>query len=119
MALATVDEFKDRLGRTLDADEERRAQAIIDDVSALVVSYCKRTFGDPPPADVRAVVLSESISAFNTVPGIRSENIGDVQVSYSYSTGSGSLSSSSRTALNYYRVKFATIRMTTVEDGSV
>lgn len=117
MPLATVEEFIDRLGRQLDTDERRRAQAIIDDVSALVVAYCKRNFSDPAPNDVRAVVLSEAISAFNTVPGIRSENIGDVQVSYSYSTGSGSLSSSSRTALNHYRVKFTTIRLTTIEGG--
>lgn len=106
--LATVDEFRDRLGREMDDEEKRRAEAIIDDVSALVTSYCKRTF-TTVPSDVKAVVLAESMSAFNTVPGLRSENIGDVQVSYSYSTGSGSLSSSSRTALDGYRVKFGSI----------
>jgi len=36
----------------------------------------------PVPADIKAVVLAEALSAFNSTPGLRSENIGDVQVSY-------------------------------------
>ena len=117
MSLATVEEFIDRLGRELDDMERRRAQAIIEDVSALVSSYCRRQFVDPVPADVKAVVLAESLSAFNSTPGLRSENIGDVQVSYAYSTGAGSLSSSSLTVLDRYRVKFTTVRLTSIPRG--
>lgn len=44
MALATVDDLEDRLGRELTESEAARADAILDDVSAAVILYTGQTF---------------------------------------------------------------------------
>lgn len=43
-ALAELDDVEDRLGRDLEPDEQRRAQAMLDDASAVVRAYTRRDF---------------------------------------------------------------------------
>jgi hypothetical protein len=56
-ALACVSDVEVRLGRTFTSDEAARVQVLLDDASALVQAYTRRTFGPPT---TETVVLRES-----------------------------------------------------------
>lgn len=43
-SLAELDDVEDRLGRELEPEEQRRAQAMLDDASAVVRAYTRRDF---------------------------------------------------------------------------
>ena len=113
MAYATVADVAARLGYPLDAAESTRVGALLEDVSALVDGYCRRTFPDPVPPDVKAIVISETIRLMNQNPGVVSEKVGDVQMEFS--STSGSLSRTAKESLRGYRVRVASwqVRSTT------
>lgn len=104
MALCTVEDIQVRLGTPLEGDEALRVEAFIDDVSALIESHCRgTTFGDPPPAEVKAVAIAEVMRALNANPGIIAEEIGEISTRYSvYRFG---LSADARHALKRFRSK--------------
>ncbi|MEO3857480.1 hypothetical protein [Acrocarpospora sp. B8E8] len=108
----TVNDIETRLGRSFDAAEQARAEAFITDVSALVVTYCRKTFTDESgvltaPGDVKAVVCGEVIAALNAAPGISSEQIGEIQTTYTrYTAG---LSSAARAALRRFRRRIGSV----------
>lgn len=105
--LATVEDIAERLGRTLEGDEAIRTEATIRDVSALVVSYCRKTFTPVVPDDVLAVVCSEVIRSMNANPGIIAEQIGEISTRYSaYRFG---LSADARAVLRPYRRRIASV----------
>lgn len=101
--LLTISDVEARTGQTYtDAVDIARVNALIEDVTALVESYCRKTFTVVPTA-VKAVAAREVIAALNVDYGIASERVGDLSTSY---TGSGSvttLSTASRYALKPYR----------------
>lgn len=111
MSWVTVDDIAVRLGTPLEDDEALRAQAVIEDVEALVIAYCKgTTFGSPPPDDVRAVVNSEVQRIMNANPGILAENIGEIHTQYSaFRFG---LSADARSVLKNYRTyRYASVSL--------
>lgn len=79
-----------RLGRTLDGDDEERAQAVLDDVSGVARKLsgdsARWTTGEAP-ADVLATVLAAARRLFMNPDGYASEQDGD----YSYRIDSDSL----------------------------
>jgi hypothetical protein len=107
MALCTVEDIQVRLGLPLEGDEALRVEALIEDVSALIVDYCRgTTIADPPPAHIKAVAVSEVIRAMNANPGIIAEEIGEISTRYQvYRFG---LSSDARQVLKFYRSNRAT-----------
>jgi hypothetical protein len=101
---ASADDVATRLGRTLDPTAEvPRVDALIEDVSALVDSFCRRSFSDPIPGAVKAIVCAEVMRAINQTPGISQEHVGDVQIRYV--TSPTALSSAAREALTRYRMR--------------
>jgi hypothetical protein len=87
LPLATVPELEARLGRELEATELERANALLDDASALVRDVAGRTWIDPDtgqldavPGSIRWVVLRAAERAMRNPQGFSSESAGD----YSY-----------------------------------
>lgn len=85
-ALALTEDLEVRVGITFTAADEDRADAILDDVSALARRTARQTWVDENealedvPADVVAVVLSAARRLFVNPNGFASEQDGD----YSY-----------------------------------
>jgi hypothetical protein len=85
-ALATVEALQERLGRTLDGVNATRAQAALDDASALVRSAANKTWVTDEALDadipdvVVAITLTAARRAFENPNGLASQNIG----SYAY-----------------------------------
>lgn len=105
--LATVEDVAARIGRPLEGDEAIRAEALIADVSALVVAYCRKPFDPLVPADVLAVVCSEVVRGMNANPGIIAEEIGEISTRYSaFRFG---LSADARVVLRPYRRRIASV----------
>lgn len=103
-AYASTDDIAARLGRTLDsATEVARVQAFIEDVSALITNFCRRSFL-PVPDAVKAVTCAEVIRILNSNPGVNAETVGDIQVTYDASTSVG-LSHDAREVLEKYRIR--------------
>jgi hypothetical protein len=102
MALCTVEDIQVRLGQTLEGDDALRVEAFIDDVSAMIVAYCRGTdITDPPPAEIKAVAVAEVMRALNAIPGIIAEQIGEISTRYSvYRFG---LSADARQILKQFR----------------
>ena len=121
--LLTVEDIEARTGQTYTTDEEiSRVQAAIEDVTALIESYCGRTFRAPVPAAVKAVAAREVIAALNVDPGIASERVGDLSTAYAGGGSVVTLSRSSLQALRRFRnVPVRSIRLvspwTCGEDG--
>lgn len=105
--LATVEDVQERLGRSVEGDEAIRVEAIIRDVSALVIAHCRREFTPTVPDDVLAVVCSEVIRNLNANPGIIAEEIGEISTRYSvFRFG---LSADARAVLRTYRRRIASV----------
>ncbi|HET7664600.1 MAG TPA: hypothetical protein VFK56_00645 [Mycobacterium sp.] len=80
MALISIDQLNDRLGRTLTGDEETQASAFIDDASALVLQIADLTtdWTDVTlPAAVVPVVTSMVRRAIDNPDGLIAEQIGE------------------------------------------
>lgn len=83
MALVTVAGFEARLGRTLTGTELARAQAVLDDASAIVLHEGDATWTDTTvPAAVAAVLYRAARRAWDNPDGSSQKSIGDVSVSY-------------------------------------
>ncbi len=102
MALCSVEDIQVRLGTPLEGDEALRVEAFIDDVSALIVAHCRGVvFSDPPPEEIKAVAIAETMRALNANPGIIAEEIGEISTRYqAYRFG---LSSDARSILQGFR----------------
>lgn len=79
-ALASVDDLVDRLGREVDDAERARAEAALEDASALVREEARRDWTEGAPPAVQAVVLTAALRVMRNPDGITSETIGP----YSY-----------------------------------
>lgn len=87
-ALVSLDDFALRVGGVAAADEER-AQACLDDASALIRTETQTTWVDDDgaleesiPDAVVTITYAVAIRAFRNPEGVRSESIGDYSVSY-------------------------------------
>lgn len=93
MALISLLQLTDRLGRTLDATQETQAEAFIDDASALVLQIANLDT-DWTDADVPAAVIPVVVNmvrrAVENPRGLTSEQIGN----YQWQASSGSSASS-------------------------
>jgi|SRR5687768_15291047 hypothetical protein len=105
--LVSVEDIQERLAQAIEGDEAIRVEAIIADVSALVVSHCRNEFTPTVPADVKAVVCSEVIRNMNANPGIIAEEIGEI--STRYTTYRFGLSADARAVLRSYRRRIASV----------
>lgn len=95
-SLAELDDVEDRLGRDLTEDEQRRAQAMLDDASAVVRAYTRRNF-TRTTATIRLrprgnkVVLPQrpviSVDEVKTVVGFGPTEISIPTPSYSWVAG--------------------------------
>lgn len=107
--LASVDDVAARLGRPVPEDECPRVVAFIQDASALVEDFCKRTFEGPVPQIVCAVICAEVIRWLAVSPGVSSERVGDLEVEYTGASTLQTLSPASKSALSKYRRKLSVI----------
>ena len=104
--LLDISDIEARTGNSYtDPAEIARVEAAIEDVTALIESYCKRTFTDPVPAAVKAVAAREVIAALNVDPGIASERVGDLSTAYAGSGAVTALSTASMRVLRRFRSK--------------
>jgi len=79
-ALASVHDLIDRLGREVDDAERARAEAALEDASALVREEARQEWPTGAPAAVQAVVLTAALRVMRNPEGYNSETIGP----YSY-----------------------------------
>lgn len=76
--LASVEQFKIRLGRDLMEGEEPRIEAILEDTSVLANSYSGEAWTpETVPADVAAIVLSAALRTFKNPDRYIQQAIGD------------------------------------------
>jgi hypothetical protein len=100
----SVADIEARTGQTYSEPVDlARVNAFIEDVSALIESYCRKQFTAPVPAAIKAIAAKEVIAALNVDPGIASERIGDLSTSYGFGGSVVTLSSSTKDALFPYR----------------
>lgn len=87
-ALAELDDLSTRLGIALDpgSPDGSRAQALLDDASALIRAECE--IPDPTPDVIVAICLAVAYRAYKNPDATSQASVGDVSVSYS-GTGSG------------------------------
>lgn len=110
MSLATLVDVQNRLGREItDVWEQRRVQAYLDDISALVQVYCTRGIPTPIPGDIVAVVCEEVIAAMNSAPGLLSDQTGDVREAFASNAGPGGLSRQAKVSLSRLRFKMTSV----------
>ena len=83
MALATLADLADRLGRDLTPSEERRATAWLDDATALIVDRFPR-YDTTPTAVSKKVCCAMVLRSLSNPDGKRQESIDD----YSYTVDS-------------------------------
>lgn len=83
MSLATVADLADRLGRDLTAAEERQAQPLLDDATAIITDRFPRYATTPTQAST-AVCAAMVLRVLRNPDGKRSEQIDD----YSYTIDS-------------------------------
>ncbi|MEU1293055.1 hypothetical protein ABZ439_11575 [Streptomyces sp. NPDC005840] len=83
MALATLDDLADRLGRDLTAEEQRRATAWLTDAEALILSRFPQ-YEAAPTAVAKKVCCAMVLRVLNNPDGKRQESVDD----YSYTIDS-------------------------------
>lgn len=83
MALATLDDLADRLGRDLTDSEERQAAALLDDATAIIVDRFPQ-YELAPTATAKAVCAAMVLRVLRNPEGKRSQTIDD----YSYTIDS-------------------------------
>lgn len=97
MALATNADVEARLGRDLTEAEEGRAEALLDDASAIVIGYCGTDFEPPPyPSAVVGVVakmVARTLSRGEVTGGefAEQQNAGPFGVRYSSASSAGDM----------------------------
>lgn len=84
---ATLDELKNRLDWTLDADEERIAQSALEDASDLACHYGKNWDETTAPRMVRTLVLRACKRYMDNPQGYTQSRAGDETVGWSDSQG--------------------------------
>lgn len=103
-ALVSLDDFALRVGGITSADEER-AQACLDDSSALIRDEARLTWVDTEggleeiPDAVVAITYAVAIRAFRNPEGIRSEQIGQYSVTYADGSTAAFLTDGERRAI--------------------
>lgn len=108
-ALADMFALEVRLGRDLEGAEAARAQAALDDASALVREEARRDWldadGNPnPPSAVLTVVLTAALRVVRNPDGYTSEAEGDYSYRRSEDTGLGVyLTEEEKTIVRRYR----------------
>jgi GH24 family phage-related lysozyme (muramidase) len=86
--LASLDQLEIRLGDTLEGADAARAEGNLEDASALVRATARDDFVDEDeqlvdvPDIITSVTLSVAARAYRNPDGVRSEGIGDYQVTY-------------------------------------
>lgn len=113
--LASTSDIEARLGRVLTSDEAMRVEALIEDVSALIVAYTRKDFSESVPPEVKAVACSEVIRMFNANPGILAEEIGEIRTQYAaFYQG---LSSAAKAALGGFRRRAGSVPIGQFAEG--
>ncbi|OKI45108.1 hypothetical protein [Micromonospora sp. CB01531] len=84
---ATLDELKDRLDWTLDADEERIAQAALEDASDLACFYGKEWAAGAAPRMVRTLVLRACKRYMDNPAGYTQSRAGDETLGWNDAAG--------------------------------
>lgn len=91
-ALVTVDALSVRLGRDLYGEEIERAQAIVDDVSAIALGETAADWTIANvPSDVAAVILSAALRVFKNPDRYISQTIGSFSATVHHSEFSSGL----------------------------
>ena len=86
-SLSTLTELKGRLDWTLDADEERVAQAALDDASALACGYGRAWEPAATPRLVRMLVLKVVVRYLRNPDGYTQSRAGDESVAWNDAAG--------------------------------
>lgn len=86
-AFATLEELKERLDWTLDADEERIAQAALEDASGLARHYGKNWEPATAPSLVRILVLRACKRYMDNPQGYTQSRAGDETLGWSDAHG--------------------------------
>lgn len=81
--MLTLEEFEDRLGRSLSASERIRAESVIEDVSALVGDVGDDSWtSETVPSTVKAIVAQTARRVFDNPEGAAQKSTGDASISY-------------------------------------
>lgn len=81
-ALASIEALEARLGHSLEGVELGRAQAALDDASALIRSEAGSDFDGEVPDVVASICLAVAYRAFRNPDGTTQTSIGDVSISF-------------------------------------
>lgn len=90
MALATLEDVADRLGRDLTDDEARQGTALLQDATAMILDRFPRFEATPTDAS-RTVCRSMVVRVLQNPDGIRSEQIDDYQRTIDSARSTGEL----------------------------
>lgn len=97
--LVTVEEVGRRNRTTYTGDDLIQVESFIQDISAAIETYTKRTFADPVPEFIKAVALLEVRRLINSEPGIKNERIAELSTTYEFTA---LLSNSAKADLRAY-----------------
>ncbi|QLE71106.1 hypothetical protein FGW37_05360 [Streptomyces rectiverticillatus] len=109
-SFVTVDDVAVRLGRSIPEDERPRVQAFIADVLALIQDFCGSGYRET--AVIKALTCAEVVRWLAIQPGIVSEKVGDLEVTFGSTATAQSLSPASKAALTRYRPGLSSIPLT-------
>jgi hypothetical protein len=101
MALISVSDVEARTGETYTGTELARVNAFIDDISALVELYARKTWA-PTPAAIKAVVANEVRYYLNIEPGVASEQVDILRTSYANTGQVQDLSDSAKATIDEF-----------------
>ncbi|MES9589968.1 hypothetical protein ABWK57_14065 [Streptomyces sp. NPDC094045] len=111
----SVTDIEVRIGRTFEDVEKPRVEAFITDASALIGDYCGSDYSADSPG-IRAVLCSEVIRWLSAQPGVTSERVGDIEVTFAGASAVQQLSPAARSSLKRYRRKLSSISLTRGSD---
>lgn len=95
--LASLEQFSNRLGASPEGADVDRAEAALDDASALIRTEAGEDWLDAGgaletvPAAVEAVALAVALRAYRNPEGVQQSQVGDVSVTYAAGGGSAFL----------------------------
>lgn len=80
---ATVEDLERRLGKPLEGLDRDRAEALLEDASAIIRAVARgRAWPDPVPDVVRTVCIAMALRAWLNPEGVRQQSLGDLSMTF-------------------------------------
>lgn len=84
---------------TYTGEDLAQVESFIENVSAAIEMYCKRSFSEPVPSVIKAIALLEVRRLLNSEPGVANERLAELSTTYEFTA---LLSNSSKADLKAY-----------------